>query len=330
MGTLHIEVFLSEVFQEAIRIRAYLCLFSHQMYPDETHGNDGQITPTQLMWNHFVALHNSNRAVYQCGLHLSEGNECDVLIASALTHVGCLLDFIAERTSVMSITQTGGNELLETAVRAQAVFEMLVGSWQIIRQIFKQTGDEHKRNASHQAARSAGIAAAGWRVLYEALLLEGANESSRECQDPARAQTQRDIIPLEPRQQAILDDWSMQEQEPCQYTLMTDSGSNSFLLGCYMVRAWLEKEQENSTHIFVPPNCFKDEVERIARDVAQISREDPKLAVEYFDSDQPSNIEGMVWLVQIDYAQMLVQPYLDFYKENPPNRLLLSHEPTGQ
>ena len=330
MGTPHIEDFPSEVFQEAIRIRAYLCLFSHQMYPDETHENDGQITPTHLMWNHFVALHNSNRVVHQCGLDLSEESEGDVLIASALIHVVGLLDFIEVKTSVMSIAQTERNELLETAVRAQAAFEMLVGSWQTIRQIFKQNGDEHKRNASHQAARSAGIAAACWRVLYEALLLECANESSWECQGLTRDQTRRDINPLEPQHQTILDNWSKQEQEPCQYTLMADAGTNSFLLGCCMVRAWLEKTQENIAYVFVPPNSFKDEVDKIVRAVAQISREDPKLVVEYFDSKQPINIEGMVWLVQIDYAQMLAQPYLDFYKENQPKRLLLSHEPTGQ
>ena len=116
MGTPHVEDFLSEVFQEAIRIRAYLCLFSHQMYPDETHENDGQITPTHLMWNHFVALHNSNRVVHQCGLDLSEESEGDVLITSALIHVVGLLDFIEVKTSVMSIAQTGRNELLETKV----------------------------------------------------------------------------------------------------------------------------------------------------------------------------------------------------------------------
>ena len=334
MDTPHIENFLSEVFQEAIRIRAYLCLFSHQMYPDETNENDGQITPTQLMWNHSVALHNSNRAVHQCGLDLSKESECDVLIASALIHVGGLVDIIEEKTSFVSIAQTGRDELLETAVRAQAALEILVGSWQTIRQIFKQHGDEHKRNASHQAARSAGIAAAGWRVLYEALLLEYTNESNWEYQGLTRDQTRQDINPLEPRlgplNQAILDAWSKQEQEPCQYTLMADAGTNSFLLGCYMVRAWLEKTQDNSAYVFVPSNCFRDEVDKIVRAVTQISRDDPKLVVEYFDSKQPINIDGMVCLVQIDYAQMLARPYLDFYKENQPKRLLLSHEPTGQ
>ena len=328
----HIEDFLSEVFQEAIRIRAYLCLFSHQVNPDEAHENDGQITPTHLMRNHFVALHNSNRAVRHCALDLSEESKGDVLIASALTHVERLLGFIEEKTSVVSIAQTGMNELLETAVRAQAAFEMLVGSWQTIRQIFNQNGDEQKRSTSHQAARSAGIAAACWRVLYEALLLESANESSWESQGLTGDQTRRDIIPLEPRHQAILDDWSKQEQEPCRYTLMADAGTNSFLLGCYMVRAWLEKTQENAACVFIPPNCFEDEVDKIVRAVAQISQEDSRLVVEYFDFDsiQPSSTEGMVWLAQIDYAQMLAQPYLDFYKDHPPKRLLVSHEPAGQ
>ena len=330
MGAPRIEDFFNEVFQEAIRIRAYLCLFSHQMRPDETHENDGQITPTHLTWNHFVALHNSNRVVHQCALDLSQESEGDVLIASALVHVGVLLDFIEEKVSAVSITHTARNELLEIAVRAQAAFEMLVGSWQTIRQLFKQTGDEHKRGAAHQAARSAGIAAACWRVLYEALLLESANESNVECQGLTRDLTRRGINPLEPRQQAILDAWSRQEQEPYQCDLMADAGTNSFLLGCYMVRAWLAKSQENSSHVFIPPNCFRDEVDKTVRAVAQISRGDPKLVVEYFDSKQPINIEGMVWLVQIDYAQTLAQPYLDFYKENQPKRLLLSHEPTGQ
>ena len=79
-----------------------------------------------------------------------------------------------------------------------------------------------------------------------------------------------------------------------------------------------------------PPHCSKDEIEKVVRDIAQISQADPKLVVEYFDSARTVITEGMVWLVQIDYAQTLVQPYLDFYEEYPPKRLLLSHEPTGQ
>ena len=330
MDSPHIEDFLSDVIQEAIRIRAYLCLFGHQVEPDETHVDDGHITAPHLMRNHFIALHNSNRAVRHCALDLSEESENDALIASALAHAGRLTDFIEEKTSVTSIAQTGMDQLIDTAVRSQAALEMLVGSWQTIRQVFEQHGDENKRKTSHQAARSAGIAAACWRVLYESLLLERANESTGGCEGLTRDQGRRHINPLEPQQQAILDAWSKQEQGPCQYTLMSDAGTNSFLLGCYMVRAWLEKTQENSAHVFIPPNCFKDEIDKVVRDVAQISREDPKLTVEYFDSKQPINTHGMVWLLQIDYAQMLAQPYLDFYKETPPKRLLVSHEPTGQ
>ena len=90
MDSPHIEDFLSDVIQEAIRIRAYLCLFGHQVEPDETHVDDGQITAPHLMRNHFVALHNSNRAVRHCALDLSEESENDALIASALAHAGGL------------------------------------------------------------------------------------------------------------------------------------------------------------------------------------------------------------------------------------------------
>ena len=41
-------------------------------------------------------------------------------------------------------------------------------------------------------------------------------------------------------------------------------------------------------------------------------------------------LTDLFWLLHIDYAQTLVQPFLDFYKANPPKRLLVSHEPTGQ
>ena len=326
----HGQDFFSDSFQEAIRIRASLCLFSHQVNPDETPDNNGEITPTRLMWNHFAAMHNSNWAVHQCALDLSEEIEGDVPLASALTYVVHLLDFIGEKSSLTPIAQMGMNEAFETALRAQAAFEMLAGSWQTIRQIFKQNGEEHKRNSSHQAARSAGVAAASWRVLYEALWLERANGSSCECQDLTRDQSRRDANPLAPRDQAILDQWSKQEQEPCQYTLMADMGTNSFLLGCYMVRAWLEKAPENTAYVLVSPVCFIDEIEKMVRAIAQISQQDPKLAVQYIDAAQPIATDGMVWLLQTDYAQTLVQPILDFYKANPPKRLLVSHEPTGQ
>ncbi len=326
----HIRDFLDEVFRDAIRVRACLCLFGHQTDPDETRLNDGHITPANLVWNHFVALHNSNRAFRRCARDLSEDRESDVLIASALTHAGHLLDFIEEKISLPPIAQTRTEELLETAVRAQAALEMLAGSWQTIRQIFRQKADEQKSKASHQAARSAGIAAAGWRVVYESLLLERADESSGEGQEKTRYQGPQEIIGLERPQKSILDDWSSQEQEPCRYVLMGDAGTNSLLLGCYMVRVWLEKAEGNRTYVFVPPNCFKDEVDKTVRAIAQMSKEDPRLLVEYLDSVPPSNTEGMVWLAQVDYAQMLARPYLDFYEDHPPKRLLVSHEPMGQ
>ena len=330
MVSTHIQDFFSDAFQEAIRIRASLCLFSHKVSPDETPGDDGEVTPTRLMWNHFAAIHNSNRAVHQCALDLNEGIEGDALIASALTHVVHLLDFIEEKSSLTSIAQTGMNKAIETAVRAQAAFEMLAGSWQTIRQIFKQNGDEHKRNSSHQAARSAGIAASCWRVLYEVLLLERANGVRLRTSGPSRDQRRRDSNPLAPRDQAILDQWSKQEQEPCQYTLMADAGTNSFLLGCFMVRIWLEKAPENTAHVLVSPVCLIGEIEKTVRAIAQISQQDPKLVVQYIDATQPIAADGMVWLLQVDYAQTLVQQFLDFYKTNPPKRLLVSHEPTGQ
>ena len=330
MASSHIGDFLNDIFQEAVRVRAYLCLLGHQVDPGETHTNDGQITTTNLVRNHFVALHNSNRALRHCALDLSEDNESDPLIASALTHAGHLLDFVEDKTSLPSITQTGTYELLETAVRTQAALEMLVGSWQTIRQIFRQKGDEQKSKASHQAARSAGIAASRWRVVYESLLLKRANESSCEGQELTRYRNPQEITGLEPPQKAILDAWSNQEQEPWQYTLMADAGTNSLLLGCYMVRVWLEKAQENRVYVFVPPYFFKDEVDKTVRAVAQMPKEDPRLVVEYFDSIQPASTEGMVWLVQVDYAQMLARQYLDFYEDHPPKRLLVSHEPTGQ
>ncbi|MDE2843431.1 MAG: hypothetical protein OXN21_08625, partial [Chloroflexota bacterium] len=52
--------------------------------------------------------------------------------------------------------------------------------------------------------------------------------------------------------------------------------------------------------------------------------------VQYIDATEPIATNGMVWLLQIDYAQTLVQPFLDFYKTNPPKRLLESHQPTGE
>ena len=330
MASSHIGEFLNDVFQEAVRVRAYLCLLGHQMDPDETHTNDGQTTATNLVRTHFVALHNSNRALRHCALNLSEGNESDALIASALAHAGHLLDFIEDKTSLPSITPTGTDDLLETAVRTQAALEMLVGSWETIRRIFRQKGYEQKGKASLQAARSAGIAAAGWRVVYESLLLERANESSCEGQEPTRYRNPQEITGLEPQQKAILEAWSNQEQEPCQYTLMSNAGTGSFLLGCHMVRVWLESTPENRAYVFIPPYCFKDEVDKTVRAVAQISKEDPRLVVEHLDSVQASNTEGMVWLAQVDYAQMLARPYLDFYKSHPPQRLLVSHEPTGQ
>lgn len=330
MVSSHTGDFLHDVFQEAIRVRACLCLLGHQVDPDETRTNDGQITAANLVGNHFVALHNSNRAIRHCALDLSKDNESNMLIASALAHAGRLVDFIEDKTSLPSITPTGRDELLETAVRAQAALEMLAGSWQTIRQIFRQKEDEQKSRASHHAARSAGIAAAGWRVVYESLLLERASESSCQGQEFTRYRNPQETAGLEPPQKAILDDWSNQEQEPCQYTLMSDAGTGSFLLGCHMVRVWLEKAQENRAYIFIPPYCFKDEVDKTVRAVAKISKEDPRLVVEHLDSVQTSNAEGMVWLAQVDYAQMLARPYLDFYKSHPPQRLLVSHEPTGQ
>ena len=326
----HFEDFLGDAFQEAIRIRAYLCLSDRQADPYETHANDGQITAGHLVWNHFVALHNSNWALRHCAAGLSEESEVDALIFSALTHVAHLLDFLEGKLPVSSIAAMGMDEFLETAVRTQAVFEMVVGSWQTIRHMFKQTGNDQKRNVSHAAARSAGIAAAAWRVLYEALLLESANESSPDGQRLARTPTPPDINMLDPHERAILDDWHKQEQEPCRYTLMADAGTNSFLLGCYMVRGWLEKMQDNKAFVFIPPNCFKSEIDKTVRAVADVSPEDPKLVVEHFDSMNPIEIEGMVWLLQIDYAQMLAQRFLDFYKDHPPKRLLVSHNPTGE
>ena len=326
----HIGDFFSEVFREAIRVRGYLCLFGHQVNPDETHMNNGQITAANLIGNHFVALHNSNRAVRHCAFDLSEGSEVDALIASALTQAGRITDFIEEESSPPSITRTGIDDFLETAVRAQAALQMLVGSWRTIREIFRQEGDEQKHKASHRAARSAGIAAAGWRMVYESLLLELTNESSCQGQDLAKCQDLQEIIGLEPPQKAILDAWSNEEQEQCKYILMADGRTNSFLLGCYMVRVWLEEAQENRAYVFVPPHCFKDEVDKMVRAVARMSKEDPRLVVEHLDSIQPSNTEGMVWLAQVDYAQMIAQPYLDFYEDYPPKRLLVSHEPTDQ
>ena len=320
----------SEVFQEANRVRACLCLFGQQIDPDETHTNDGQITTALLIRNHFIALHNSNRAIRHCALDLSEESEGDTLIASALTHVVRLLDIIEEKATVTSIAPRGPKDLPETAVRAQGTFEMLAGSWQTIRQMFRQRGDDHKRDASHKAARSAGIAATCWRVLYESQLLERTNESGSQSQEPTKDHDPQKITRLEPRQKDILDAWSNQAQEPCQYTLMADAGTNSLLLGCYMVRTWLEKSQGNRAYILIPPNCFQDEVDRTVRSVAQISKEDPRLLVECYGSKQLGNTEGMVWLAQVDYAQMLAQPFLDFYKDHPPKRLLVSHEPTGQ
>ena len=97
MASSHIADFLNEVFQEAVRVRAYLCLLGHQVDPDETHTKDGQITAANLVREHFVALHNSNRALRHCALDLSEVSESDTLIASALTHAGRLLDFIGRK-----------------------------------------------------------------------------------------------------------------------------------------------------------------------------------------------------------------------------------------
>lgn len=192
MASTHVQDFLIDALQEAIRFRASLCLFSHQVNPDESPGDDREITPTRLMWNHFAAIHTSHRAVQRCALDLSDEIEADALMASALAHILHLLDFIEERSSLTSVAQTEINEAVETAVRAQATLEMLAGSWQTIRQIFKQYGDERNRNSSHQAARSASIAASCWRALYEALLLERASESGCECQDPAGDQKRRD------------------------------------------------------------------------------------------------------------------------------------------
>ena len=330
MVSTHVQDFLSDALQEAIRIKASLCLFSHQVNLDETPDDDREITPTRLMWNHFAAMHNSGRVVRQCALDLSEEIEADALLVSALDYVLHLLDFIEGRSSLTSFAQLGMNEALETAVRAQASFEMLAGSWQTIRQMFKQNGDERKRNSSHQAARSASIAASCWRVLHEALLLERADRSGCERQNQAGDQKRRNANPLAPQEQAILDQWSEQEQEPCEYTLMADAGTNSFLVGCYMVGAWFEKAPENAAHVLVSPICHIDEIEKIVRAIAQISQQDPRLVVQYIDTTQPIATDGLVWLLQIDYAQALVQPFLDFYKANPPKRLLVSHEPTGQ
>lgn len=186
MVSSHTGDFLHDVFQEAIRVRACLCLLGHQVDPDETRTNDGQITAANLVGNHFVALHNSNRAIRHCALDLSKDNESNMLIASALAYAGRLVDFIEDKTSLPSITPTGRDELLETAVRAHAALEMLAGSRQTIRQIFRQKEDEQKSRGSHHAARSAGIAAAGWRVVYESLLLERASESSCQGQEFTR------------------------------------------------------------------------------------------------------------------------------------------------
>ena len=330
MVSTHIQDFLSDALQEAVRIKASLCLFSHQVNPDETPGDDREITHTRLMWNHFAAMHNSSRAVRQCALDLREEIEADALMLSALNHVLHLLDFIEGRSSLTSIAHWGMNEALETAVRAQAAFEMLLGSWQTIRQMFEQKGDEQKRKSSHQAARSAGIAASCWRALYEALLLQLAGGSVCERREPARDQRRGNSIPLAPQEQAILDEWSKQELEPCQYTLMADAGTSSFLLGCFMVRAWFDKAPENTAHVLVSPVCYIDEIEMMIRAIAQISQQDPKLVVQYIDATEPIATHGMVWLLQIDYAQTLVQPFLDFYKTNPPKRLLESHQPTGE
>ena len=330
MASTHVQDFLSDALHEAIRFRASLCLFSHQVNPDESPSDEGEITPTRLMWNHFAAMHNSRRAVHRCALDLGEEIEADALMASALAHILHLLDFIEERSSLTFVAKTEINEAVETAVRAQATLEMLAGSWQTIRQIFKQHGDERKRNSSHQAARSASIAASCWRALYEALLLESASGSGCECQDPAEDQKRRDSSPLAPQEQAILDQWSKQEQEPCRFTLMSDAGTNSFLLGCYMMRAWFEKAPQNTAHVLVSPVCYIDEIGTTIRAIAQISQQDPNLVVQYMDTTQPITTDGLVWLLQIDYAQTLVQPFLDFYKANPPGRLLVSHEPTGQ
>ena len=69
----YFEDFLGDAFREAIQIRAYLCLSDRQADPYETDANDGQITAGHLVWNHFVALHNSNRALRHCAAGLSEG-----------------------------------------------------------------------------------------------------------------------------------------------------------------------------------------------------------------------------------------------------------------
>ena len=135
-----IDDFLGNVIQEAIRTRAYLCLISHLVSPDESNEDEGVITPARLMWNHFAAIHNSNRAVDQCAVGLSERNEGDGLIASALTKVVHLLDFMEEKITLISIAETETNEKLETAVRAQATFEMLGGSWRTIRRMFQPQG----------------------------------------------------------------------------------------------------------------------------------------------------------------------------------------------
>ena len=330
MVSSHIGDLSNEISREAIRARAYLCLYGYLVDPDEVRVNDGDITVANVVWRHFVALHNSNRAIRYCAYDLSEGGENDMLIASALTQPLRLQEYIEDKSSLLSIAQAGTDELLATAVRTQAAFEMLTGSWHTIQQVFHQKGDEQKDRVSHQSARSASIAADGWRAAYEALCLELANESTGAGHKRTTCQDTGEITGLEHPQKDILEAWANEEQEPCQYSLMGDAGANSLLLGCHMVRVWLEKAEGNMAYVFVPPYCFKDEVENTVRAVAQLSKGAPGLVVEYFDAVQPSNIEGMVWLVQVDYAQMLSQPYLEFYKNHPPMRLLVSHEPSGQ
>ena len=330
MVSSYIGDFSNEISREAIQARAYLCLYGYLVDPDEARVNDGDITVANLVWRHFVALHNSNRAIRYCAHDLSEEGENDTLIASALTQPLRLQGYIEDKSSLLSIAQTGTDELLAIAVRTQAAFEALSGSWQTIRQIFRQKGEERKERTSHQSARSASIAAAGWRAAYEDLCLELASESTSADHKRTTHQDTREATGLQRQQKDILDAWGNEEQVPRQYTLMGDAGSNSLLLGSHMVRVWLEKAQGNTAYVFVPPYCFKDEVDKAVRAVAQMSKGDPGLVVEYYDAVQPSNIEGMVWLMQVDYAQMLSQPYLEFYKKHPPMRLLVSHEPSGQ
>lgn len=330
MASSHTEDLSNEISLEAIRARASLCLYGYIVEPVEACVNDGDFTVANVVWRHFVALHNSNRAIRYCAHDLSEDGENDRLMASALSQPLGIQDYIEDKSSLLSITQTGTDELLAIAVRTQAAFEMLAGSWHTIQQIFQQKGNEQKVGASHRSARSASIAAAEWRAVYEALCLELANESTDAGHRRNTSQDTGEITGLEHPQKEILDAWDNEEQEPRQYSLMGDAGANSLLLGCHMVRVWLEKAQGNMAYVFVPPYCFKYEVDKAVRAVAQMSKEDPRLVVEYFGAVQPSNIEGMVWLVQVDYAQMLSQPYLEFYKNDPPMRLLVSHEPSGQ